>query len=104
MTGFAEIRFKGTRKDYFAYDGLDLRPGQNVIVEADRARGKTTGDRPDCRPNAANVARRNPVAENAIGPVSGHRFGKPGRGLLESLTQPHGRLPAKHVGSQSRVE
>ena len=36
MTGFAEIRFKGTRKDYFAYDGLDLRPGQNVIVEADR--------------------------------------------------------------------
>ena len=36
MTGFAEIRFKGMRKDYFAYDGLDLCPGQNVIVEADR--------------------------------------------------------------------
>ena len=36
MTGFAEIRFKGTRKEYFAYEGLDLRPGQQVIVEADR--------------------------------------------------------------------
>ena len=36
MPGFAEIRFKGTRKDYFAYSDLDLRPGQAVIVEADR--------------------------------------------------------------------
>jgi len=33
---FAEISFKGTRKDYYAYQGLDLRPGQHVIVEADR--------------------------------------------------------------------
>ena len=36
MTGFAEIRFKGTRKGYYAYTSLDLRPGQRVIVEADR--------------------------------------------------------------------
>ncbi len=36
MPGFAEVRFKGTRKDYFSYSGLDLRPGQSVIVEADR--------------------------------------------------------------------
>jgi len=36
VPGFAEIRFKGTRKDYFSYAGLDLRPGQPVIVEADR--------------------------------------------------------------------
>ena len=36
MPGFAEISFKGTRKDYYAYQGLDLRPGQHVIVEADR--------------------------------------------------------------------
>jgi len=36
VPGFAEIRFKGTRKDYFSYSGLDLRPGQSVIVEADR--------------------------------------------------------------------
>lgn len=34
--GFAEIRFKGTRKGYFSYSALDLRPGQFVIVEADR--------------------------------------------------------------------
>ncbi len=34
--GFAEVRFKGTRKDYFAFDRLDVAPGQHVIVEADR--------------------------------------------------------------------
>jgi cell fate regulator YaaT (PSP1 superfamily) len=36
VPGFAEIRFKGTRKDYFSYVGLDVRPGQYVIVQADR--------------------------------------------------------------------
>lgn len=36
MGGFAEVRFKGTRKGYFSYRDLDLRPGQHVIVEADR--------------------------------------------------------------------
>ena len=36
MAGFAEVRFKGTRKGYFGYSGLDLRPGQHVIVQADR--------------------------------------------------------------------
>jgi cell fate regulator YaaT (PSP1 superfamily) len=35
--GFAEVRFKGTRKDYFTYaPELSLRPGQHVVVEADR--------------------------------------------------------------------
>ena len=36
MPHFAEISFKGTRKGYFAYADLDLRPGQHVIVQADR--------------------------------------------------------------------
>lgn len=36
MPGFAEISFKGTRKGYFSYASLDLRPGQHVIVQADR--------------------------------------------------------------------
>ena len=36
VASFAEIRFKGTRRDYFAYEDLDLRPGAKVIVEADR--------------------------------------------------------------------
>jgi cell fate regulator YaaT (PSP1 superfamily) len=36
VAGFAEVRFKGTRKDYFAYRGLDLEPGHRVIVQADR--------------------------------------------------------------------
>ncbi len=36
MAGFAEVQFKGTRKHYFLYEGLDLGPGTHVIVEADR--------------------------------------------------------------------
>jgi cell fate regulator YaaT (PSP1 superfamily) len=36
VSGFAEVRFKGTRRAYFSYGDLDLRPGQRVIVEADR--------------------------------------------------------------------
>lgn len=36
MAGFAEVRFKGTRKDYFAYRGLEIGPGDRVVVEADR--------------------------------------------------------------------
>lgn len=34
--GFAEIRFKGTRRDYFSVRGLDVQPGAHVVVEADR--------------------------------------------------------------------
>jgi len=36
MAGFAEIRFKGTRRDYFTYRGLEVQPGAHVVVEADR--------------------------------------------------------------------
>ncbi|MFW5904999.1 MAG: hypothetical protein ACOCUZ_02160, partial [bacterium] len=36
MSSFAEVGFKGNRKDYFTVNGMNLRPGQHVIVEADR--------------------------------------------------------------------
>ena len=36
MTGFAEVNFKGTRRDYFCFQDLQLTPGDRVIVEADR--------------------------------------------------------------------
>lgn len=36
MHGFAEVVFKSTRKDYFTVGGIDLLPGDRVIVEADR--------------------------------------------------------------------
>ena len=36
MSGFAEVRFKGTRRGYFNTGGLDLIPGDRVIVQADR--------------------------------------------------------------------
>jgi hypothetical protein len=36
VPGFAEVRFKGIRKDYFSVPGLSLSPGDPVIVEADR--------------------------------------------------------------------
>jgi cell fate regulator YaaT (PSP1 superfamily) len=42
MSNFAEIGFKGTRKDYFVVPGLELRPGEHVVVEADR--GEDVGE------------------------------------------------------------
>ncbi len=36
MVGFAEVGFKGTRREYYRYDTLDLAPGDHVIVQADR--------------------------------------------------------------------
>ena len=36
MPGFAEVTFKGTRRGYFRFDGMDLGPGDGVIVQADR--------------------------------------------------------------------
>jgi cell fate regulator YaaT (PSP1 superfamily) len=36
MAGFAEVRFKGSRRGYFSYAQLELVPGASVIVEADR--------------------------------------------------------------------
>ena len=36
MSGFAEVRFKGTRKGYYAFGDLDLIPGVDVVVEAER--------------------------------------------------------------------
>ncbi len=36
MPAFAEVRFKGNRKDYFTVEGFELHPGHRVIVEADR--------------------------------------------------------------------
>ena len=36
MTNFAEIRFKGTRRDYYSCRGVEVEPGAWVVVEADR--------------------------------------------------------------------
>ena len=36
MSGFAEVRFKGTRRGYFNSGGVDLVPGDLVIVQAER--------------------------------------------------------------------
>lgn len=36
MAGFAEVRFKGTRKGYYSFSGLSLNAGDHVVVEADR--------------------------------------------------------------------
>ncbi|TVP75794.1 MAG: stage 0 sporulation protein [Gemmatimonadales bacterium] len=33
---FAEVGFKGNRKDYFVLRDLDVTPGEHVVVEADR--------------------------------------------------------------------
>lgn len=42
MASFVEIRFKGTRRDYFTNRGLEVSPGAFVFVEADR--GEDVGE------------------------------------------------------------
>lgn len=41
-SGFAEVHFKGSRKDYFSYADLELSPGRHVVVQADR--GEDVGE------------------------------------------------------------
>jgi cell fate regulator YaaT (PSP1 superfamily) len=36
MVSFVEIRFKGTRRDYFSNRGMEVHPGAYAVVEADR--------------------------------------------------------------------
>lgn len=36
MSAFAEVAFKGDRREYFSTGDLELRPGRHVVVEADR--------------------------------------------------------------------
>jgi cell fate regulator YaaT (PSP1 superfamily) len=42
VTNFAEVKFKGTRRDYFHYSDLELIPGSKVIVES--SRGEDLGE------------------------------------------------------------
>ncbi len=81
MPGFAEIRFKGTRKDYFSYSDLDLRPGQAVIVEADR--GEDLGE----------VSAVGGIAERKCSSSSGCETPTPDRRVLRlARTEEVGRL------------
>jgi len=80
--GFAEVRFKGTRKDYFTFHGLNLLPGCHVIVEADRGEdlGEVTA--------LGAIAERKPAPMNSqpgagsgrTRPGSAPRPGRPWRG------------------------
>jgi len=81
VPGFAEIRFKGTRKDYFSYSDLDLRPGQAVIVEADR--GEDLGE----------VSAVGGIAERKCSSSSGCETPTPDRRVLRlARTEEVGRL------------
>ncbi len=70
MPQFAEVRFKGTRKDYFSYADLDLRPGQAVIVEADR--GEDLGE----------VSAVGILAERKCSTAKGHETSEPERKVV----------------------
>ena len=70
MAGFAEIRFKGTRKDYFTYRGLVIQPGAHVVVEADRGEdlGEVTalGSIAERKCNASAGGCHTPAPEKAV--------------------------------------
>ena len=76
IPGFAEIRFKGTRKDYFTYEAMDLAPGAHVIVEADR--GEDLGE----------------VA--ALGAIAQRKCSSSGGCSVVSKTMPSSKPPSRY--------
>ncbi|MEM7414515.1 MAG: regulatory iron-sulfur-containing complex subunit RicT [Gemmatimonadota bacterium] len=92
MAGFAEVRFKGTRKGYFSYRDLDLRPGQHVIVEADRGEdlGEVTavGAVAERKCSSSNGGCATPAPEHSI--IRHARSDEVGR--LESLRSDEHRV------------
>lgn len=83
MPGFAEVRFKGNRKDYFTVEGLDLHPGHRVIVEADR--GEDLGE----------VTAVGTVAERKCSSSGGCSTPYPEKRVIrEARTEERDRVPA----------
>ncbi len=97
MTGFAEVRFKGSRKDYFAFRDLPLAPGANVIVEADR--GEDLGQ----------VSALGSIAERKCSGSGGCKTPTPERRVLrvarpdEIRRMPQLRADEKRVRSETRT-
>lgn len=91
MSTFAEVGFKGDRKDYFTAEGLKLDPGQHVIVEADR--GEDLGE----VLAVGAIAERKCSASGGCGtPVPDRRVLRPAQErevkLLDSLRQDEHRV------------
>jgi cell fate regulator YaaT (PSP1 superfamily) len=83
IPGFAEVRFKGTRKDYFTYEALELAPGHHVIVEADR--GEDLGE----------ITALGMIAQRKCSSSGGCSTPVPERRVLRSArTEEVGRVPS----------
>ncbi len=95
-----EVRFKGTRKDYYVYGGMELPPGSHVVVEADRGEDlgvvSATGliaerkcsssggcATPTPRKKVVRVARDDEVAKLSDTREDEHRVRSEARGLVE---------------------
>ena len=70
MASFVEIRFKGTRRDYYSNRGLEIHPGTYVLVEADRGEdlGEVTalGSIAERKCSASSGGCGNPVPEKRV--------------------------------------
>ncbi|MEX2529216.1 MAG: regulatory iron-sulfur-containing complex subunit RicT [Gemmatimonadota bacterium] len=92
MSAFAEVGFKGTRKEYFTFSELELEPGQHVVVEADR--GEDLGE---VRALGSVAERKCAASSGGCGaPVPDRRVLRPARSeevlLLDSLRQDEERV------------
>ena len=91
MAIFAEVGFKGSRKDYFAMDPLEVAPGDHVIVEADR--GEDLGE---LLALGAIAERKCSASGGCSTPIPERRVLRPARdeevGLLSSLRQDEDRV------------
>ena len=91
MAVFAEVGFKGNRKEYFAMDPLEVSPGDHVIVEADR--GEDLGE---LLALGAIAERKCSASGGCSTPVPERRVLRPAReeevGLISSLRQDEDRV------------
>lgn len=90
MASFAEVSFKGTRREYYAYGALDLSPGDRVIVEAER--GEDLG----------SVTAIGSVAERKCSSSGGCATPTPSRRIIRRATE-NELNRAKHLNTDEEV-
>lgn len=90
MASFAEVSFKGTRREYFTSGALDLSPGDRVIVEAER--GEDMG----------SVTAIGSVAERKCSSSGGCATPTPSRRIIRRATE-NELNRAKHLNTDEEV-
>jgi cell fate regulator YaaT (PSP1 superfamily) len=103
MSSFAEVGFKGTRKDYYTAPELDLRVGIHVIVEADRGEDLgevlAVGAIAERKCSSSGGCDTPTPSQKVIRPASGEEIG-----LLEGLRKDEQRVRSEARAHVERLQ